>query len=97
LGGILVSEFLKVLCLPLILLRILVSKFHYLLLVTVLLRFFFAGNFPSLFDKGMLIYILFYFLFGIYWEKKLKKDKKKNLLKARARKEKRDLDKVVNE
>ncbi|SES97636.1 hypothetical protein [Anaerobranca gottschalkii] len=91
------SKFLKDLGLPLILLRLLVSKFHYLILLIVLLRFFFAANFPSTFDKGLLIYILFSFLINTYLENWKEKERKKFLLRARARKEEKDVEKVVNE
>ncbi|SHJ71901.1 hypothetical protein SAMN02745227_00553 [Anaerobranca californiensis DSM 14826] len=92
------SKLLKDLGLPWLLIKVLITNLHYLILLIILTRFFFAKNFPSLLDKSLLIYILLFFVVNKYIEIKKKEERKKFLLKINTKEKSKEMeDKVVNE
>lgn len=88
------SRFFKDLGLPALLAEMIVTNFHYIALLFVSARFLFSGSFPSTLDRTVLLYILFAFMINFYVKRRKAELRKQLIIKARARRNARDGDKV---
>ena len=93
-GVILAGRLFRDLGIPSLIAGIVISNLHYVVLLVVTVRFFFADSFPSTLDRALLLYILFAFMVNFYVKRRKIEQRKQLILKARARRNARDGDKV---